>query len=187
MDVARKSHNHDFGASPMLGKRRLMPILSLHQTHPLTDGRQSENAMLVRRGVQRLFLEMGLTVLPELPLASGRRADLVALTRTGDIWIIEIKSSIEDWKADHKWPDYRLHCDRLFFATHPGVPREIFPEECGLILSDGYGAEILRDAPEHRIAAATRKAVTLRFARVGAARLTVAELSGLVMPELEGE
>ncbi|WP_420960264.1 MmcB family DNA repair protein [Brucella sp. IR073] len=164
-----------------------MPIVTLNQTHPLADGRQSENAMLVRRGVQRLFLEMGLAVLPELPLASGRRADLAALTKSGDIWIVEIKSSIEDWKADRKWPDYRLHCDRLFLATHPGVPRDIFPEECGLILSDGYGAEILRDAPEHRLAAATRKAMTLRFARIGASRLTLAELAGLVMPEDVGE
>ncbi len=80
---------------------------------------------------------------------------------------MEIKSSIEDWKADHKWPEYRAYCDRLFFATHPAVPREIFPEECGFILSDGYGAEILREAPEHRLAGATRKALMLRFARAG--------------------
>lgn len=162
-----------------------MPIIVPNQTHPLADGRQSENAMLVRRGVQRLFLEMGLAVLPELPLASGRRADLAALTRNGDIWIVEIKSSIEDWRADRKWPDYRTHCDRLFFATHPGVPREIFPAECGLILSDGYGAEIMRDAPEHRLAAATRKAMTLRFARASAARLMLAELAGLALPEVD--
>ena len=123
--------------------------------------------MLVRRGVQRLLMDMGAHVLPELSLATGRRADLVALTRQGDIWIIEIKSSIEDFRVDRKWPDYRLHSDRFFFATHPGVPQEIFPEECGFILSDGYGAEILRDAPEHRMAAATRKALMLRIARAG--------------------
>ncbi len=121
--------------------------------------------MVIRRGVQRLLLEMGAHVLPELSLSTGRRADLVALTRQGDIWIIEIKSSIEDFRVDRKWPDYRLHSDRFFFATHPEVPADIFPQECGFILSDGYGAEILRDAPEHRIAAATRKAMMLRFAQ----------------------
>ena len=78
--------------------------------------------------------------LPELPLASGRRADLITLTEKGEIWIIEIKTSIEDFRVDRKWPDYRLHCDRLFFATHKDVPLDIFPEECGLFLSDGYGA-----------------------------------------------
>jgi hypothetical protein len=164
-----------------------MPLVIPGQTSPLIDGRQSENAMLVRRGVQRLFLELGLAVLPELPLASGRRADLVALTRSGEIWIVEIKSSIEDWKVDRKWPIYREHCDRLFFATHPGVPADIFPEDCGFILSDGYGAEIIRDAPEHKLAGATRKAMTLRFARVSAARMTLAELSGIHLPDTDVE
>ncbi|MCO4317003.1 MmcB family DNA repair protein [Phyllobacterium sp. 21LDTY02-6] len=164
-----------------------MPLVSPVRSSPLVDGRQSENAMLVRRGAQRLFLEMGLAVVPELPLASGRRADLVALTRSGEIWIVEIKSSIEDWKADRKWPIYRDHCDRLFFATHPGVPADIFPADCGFILSDGYGAEIIRDAPEHRLAGATRKAMTLRFARVSAARMTLAELSGIDLPDTDME
>lgn len=164
-----------------------MPIVNPHKTHPLSDGRQSDHALLVRRGVQRLFLEMGLASLPELPLASGRRADLIAIRQSGEIWIVEIKSSVEDWKADRKWPDYRSYCDRLFFATHPGVPREIFPAECGFILSDGYGAEILREAPEHKLPAPTRKALMLRFARIGAARLTIAELAGLDIPKTGDE
>lgn len=143
--------------------------------------------MLVRRGVQRLLLEMGAVVLPELSLATGRRADLVAMTRRGDFWIIEIKSSIEDFRVDRKWPQYRLHCDRFYFATHPEVPAEIFPDEAGFILSDGYGAEIVREAPEHRMAAATRKALMLRFARTGASRVTAAELAGVSIPALDGE
>lgn len=143
--------------------------------------------MLVRRGVQRLLIEMGAVAIPELPLATGRRADLVALTRKGDIWIVEIKSSVEDFRVDRKWPEYRLYCDRFFFATHPGVPEAIFPAECGFILSDGYGAEMLREAPEHRLAAAARKALTLRIARAGAARLTAAEMAGVAVPALDGE
>lgn len=131
--------------------------------------------MLVRRGVQRLLMQMGAHVLPELSLATGRRADLVALTRQGDIWIIEIKSSIEDFRVDRKWPDYRRYCDRLFFATHAGVPLEIFPEDCGLFLSDGYAGHLLRDAPEHRLPPATRKSVTLDFSRAAAQRLMAAE------------
>ncbi|HEU4987428.1 MAG TPA: MmcB family DNA repair protein [Rhizobiaceae bacterium] len=164
-----------------------MPIISPIPVNPLADGRQSERAMVIRRGVQRLLMEMGAAILPELPLATGRRADLVALTRKGDIWIIEIKSSIEDFRVDRKWPEYRLHSDRFFFATHPDVPASIFPDECGFILSDGYGAEIMREAPEHRLPAATRKALMLRFARAGAARLTAAEIAGIPIPSLEGE
>lgn len=164
-----------------------MPIVSPIPLNPLADGRQSDRAMLVRRGVQRLLIAMGAVAIPELPLATGRRADLVALTRKGDIWIIEIKSSIEDFRVDRKWPEYRLWCDRFFFATHPDVPEAIFPGECGFILSDGYGAEMLRDAPEHRLAPAVRKALTLRIARAGAARLTAAEMAGVAVPALDGE
>lgn len=164
-----------------------MPIVSPALQNPLLDGRQSDRAMLVRRGVQRLLVQMGAHAMPELSLATGRRADLVALTARGEIWIIEIKSSVEDFRVDHKWPDYRLHSDRFFFATHPGVPAEIFPPECGFILSDGYGAEILREAPEHRLTPATRKALMLRIARAGAARLLAAELAGVPVPALDGE
>lgn len=164
-----------------------MPIISPIRSNPLVDGRQSDRAMLVRRGVQRLMLDMGAHVLPEISLSTGRRADLVALTAAGDIWIVEIKSSVEDFRVDRKWPQYRLHSDRFFFATHPHVPASIFPEDCGFILSDGYGAEILREAPEHRLGAPARKALMLRIARAGAARLLAAELAGVSVPALDGE
>lgn len=157
-----------------------MTIVSPHSDSPLLDGRQSDRAMMVRRGVQRLFSEMRVALLPELTLGSGRRADLIALTEKGEFWIVEIKTSIEDFRVDRKWPDYRLHCDRLFFATHAGVPAEIFPEECGLILSDGYGAHLLREAPEHKLAAARRAALTRQFARAAAERLLAAELAAHV-------
>lgn len=132
---------------------------------------------MVRRGVQRFFSDLRLSMVPEIVLASGRRADLMALNEKGEIWIVEIKSSVEDFRSDRKWPDYRAHCDRLFFATHSGVPPELFPEDCGLIISDGWSADLLREAPEHRLAAASRKAVLLRFARAAANRLLQAELS----------
>ena len=152
-----------------------MPIVSLHGDNPLKDGRQSARAMQIRRGMQRQLIEMRHVTLPELALRSGRRADLVTLSVKGEIWIIEIKSSIEDFRVDRKWPDYRAYCDRLFFATHPEVPLDIFPDDCGLLLSDGYGAHLLREAPEHKLPPATRKAVTLDFSRSAAQRLMMAE------------
>lgn len=130
-----------------------------------------EETILVTRGVKRHLAQLGFAVVEELPLASGRRADVVGLSASGEIWIVEVKSSVEDFRVDQKWPFYRLHSDRLFFATSPRVPLDIFPEDCGLILADAHGAEILRPAPEHRLAAATRKATTLRFARAAAVRL----------------
>ncbi len=114
---------------------------------------------------------LGLACVGELPLASGRRADLVALAGDGEFWIVEIKSSIEDFRVDQKWPEYRLHCDRLFFATAGHVPLDIFPEDCGLIVADSYGAELVRNAPEHRLHASTRRSMMLAFARAAARRL----------------
>jgi hypothetical protein len=137
----------------------------------LVDGRQSEAARAIQRGVGRLLVGHGFSVVYELPLPSGRRADVTALSPAGEVWIVEIKSSLEDFRADRKWPDYRAHCDRLFFATREGVPLEIFPPDAGLILADGFGAAVLRDAPEHRLASATRKATTLRIAHAAARRL----------------
>ena len=135
------------------------------------DRRQSATALTIARGTQRLLLALGLSCVAELSLLSGRRADLVALGGDGEIWIVEIKSSVEDFRTDQKWAAYRMHCDRLFFATADHVPLDIFPADTGLILADGYGAELVREAPEHRLHAATRKSVTLAFARAAAGRL----------------
>jgi len=160
-----------------------MPIIDLHSRNPLEDGRQSARALRIRRGVQMLLSELGAAHVPELTLASGRRADIIALFRDGSIWIVEIKSSIEDMKADSKWPEYRDYCDRLFFATLEDVPEAIFPNECGFIRADTYGAALMREAPEHKLAGARRKAVTLRIAQSAAQRLYTAELSGIELPE----
>jgi len=135
------------------------------------DGRQSETALAVARGTARLLHAHGFSVVSELPLPSGRRADLVALDSAGTVWIVEIKSSIADYRADQKWPDYRAHCDRLFFATSLDVPCEIFPPDCGLIVAYAFGAEFKCEAPEHKLPAATRKAMMLSFARAAALRL----------------
>ncbi len=156
------------------------PAGRLQLEDPLKDGRQSETALKVWRGTARLLRQLDFACLAEVTLASARRADLLALGPKHELWIVEVKSSVADFRADNKWSDYRQHCDRLYFATHPDVPLEIFPEEAGLIVSDGFGAEILREAPEHKLAAATRKSVTLRFARNAAHRLhNLADPDGL--------
>ncbi len=147
-----------------------MSLNSLARSLPV-DGRQSPTALAVARGTARFLHALGYCVVGELPLPSGRRADLVALGGDGEIVIVEIKSSIADFRADQKWMEYRLHCDRLFFATIVDVPRDIFPADAGLIVADAFGAAIVCEAPEHRLVAATRKTVMLRFAHAAALRL----------------
>ena len=135
------------------------------------DGRQSEMALDIARGTRRLLRAAGWTSLTELALPSGRRADIVAVSGDSSLAIVEIKSSLADFRADRKWRDYRLHCDQLFFAVSPDMPLDVLPEDAGLIIADAFGAEIVRDAPVHRMAAATRRAMLLRFAMAAADRL----------------
>jgi len=137
----------------------------------LVDGRQSAAALAVRRGVCRRLRAEGFALLPEVPLASGRRADLVALGKKAEIVIVEIKSSLADFMADRKWRDYLAHSDRFFFATSAEVPLDVFPPEAGLILADPFGAEIVRESAECRLPAARRKEMLTRLARAGANRL----------------
>ncbi|QCI65220.1 MmcB family DNA repair protein [Phreatobacter stygius] len=140
---------------------------------PPVDGRQSERALAIARGTTRLMAALDFAVVAELPLPSGRRADLVALNPAGTLWIIEVKSSIDDFRTDRKWGDYRAHADRVLFAVAPDFPTAILPDEAGLILADAHGAELLRDGIATPLAAATRKAMLLRFARAAAGRLTL--------------
>jgi len=145
------------------------------------DGRQSETALSIQRGVARMLRDHNYTLLTEFTLASGRRADVIGLSAEGQIWIIEIKSSPEDYHADGKWHEYRDFCDRFSFAIPPSMDEVIMPSEVGLIVADQWGAEILRPASEHPLHASRRKALTLQFARTAATRLQAVWESGFLV------
>jgi hypothetical protein len=104
-------------------------------------------------------------------LANGRRADVLGLGRGGELVIVEVKSSVQDFRSDGKWRDYREFCDRFYFAVPAAFPRGLIPGDCGLIVADGFGAAILREAPAAPLPPARRKAMTLRFAILGSERL----------------
>lgn len=133
-----------------------------------------ERAGLIARGVLRLMETLGYRGLAELPLASGRRADIAALGPGGEVAIVEIKSGLADFASDRKWPEYAHYCDRFYFAVDAEFPRERLPEDVGLIVADGFGGAVLREAQATPLCAARRKAMTLRFARAAAARLSQA-------------
>ena len=140
-------------------------------TEAPVDGRQSEAALAIARGVRRLLRARGFVTVTELQLSSGRRADVVGVNDEGRLLIVEIKSSVADFRADHKWRDYAAHCDRLYFAISDEMPVHVMPDEAGLIVADRFGAEIVREAEPRVIAPATRRAVMLRFAMAAADRL----------------
>jgi len=141
---------------------------------PIVDLRQSATALRVQRGVMRLLRERyDMACYAEVTLRSGRRADVLAVGPKGEIWIVEIKSSLIDFQVDKKWPEYREFSDRFFFAKPPELDGEIFPVSEGLIVADGHDGAILRDSPDTPLAPARRKALMLKLARLGADRIHV--------------
>ena len=126
---------------------------------------------LLARGVCRALLSHDFVGVEEFVPERGKRLDVIALGPKGEIWIIECKSSRADFTSDRKWDGYLEWCDRFFWAVDTDFPTELLPDDCGLIIADPYGAEIIRMAPETKLAAARRKALTQRIARVAASRL----------------
>lgn len=129
-----------------------------------------ETTAAVTRGAARLMADMGYAPLLEVGLPNGRRADVMALGPRGDIVICEVKSGVEDYRVDCKWGEYGPYCDAFYFAVAPEFPQELIGEECGLIVADGFGGAVLREAPTTPLAPARRKALTIAFGRLAAMR-----------------
>ena len=129
-----------------------------------------ETTLGVTRGAARLLLDMGYAPLAEVCLPNGRRADVMAIGPRGDIVIVEVKSGIEDYRVDRKWPEYAPYCDAFYFAVAPEFPEGVLPDEPGLLVADGFGGAVVRPAPSAPLAPARRKALTLALARLGALR-----------------
>lgn len=132
---------------------------------------ERSDAALLARGVCRALDQLGYASLVEFPLANRRRTDVLALGKRGDLIAVEIKSSVADFRADQKWPSYREFADRLYFAVASGFPIALIPEDCGIMVADAFGGSVLREGQTTTLTAGRRRAVTLRFALIAAARL----------------
>jgi len=126
---------------------------------------------LLARGVARHLIGHGFACVEELVPARGLRVDVMALGPKGEIWVVECKSSRADFTSDHKWQGYLEWCDRFFWAVDDVFPTELLPAETGLLIADGYDADIVRMAPEHKLAPARRKVMVQKFATQAARRL----------------
>ena len=158
----------------------MLPCFSLTET-------DSRAAQAVARGICRLFARNDVWCLPEMPLRNNRRADLMGIDAKGQLVIVEIKVARSDLLGDAKWPDYLDYCDRFYWGLAPHLDRAcmedpaFLPERCGLIVADGYDAEILRPAATVPLAASRRKVETERLARAALRRQL-----GLVDPRIDG-
>ncbi len=140
-------------------------------SNPAQIENEALGAALITRGVCRYFDTLNYACLTEFTLRNGRRADVIALGPDGELVIVEVKSSLADFRADGKWPEYLDLCQRFFFAVAPDFPLAVLPPDTGLLVADGYDAAERRPSPVAPLAPARRKAVTLKFARLAAQRL----------------
>lgn len=143
---------------------------------PLPDS--PSGARDVARGICRLFARNDIWCLAEVPTRNARRADLMGIDAKGLVVIVEIKVARGDLLGDSKWPDYLDFCDRFYWGLPPGLDRAPLdtgafrPETCGVIVADGYDAEIIRPAALEPLAAARRKVEVERLARIAMRRHT---------------
>jgi len=140
----------------------------------LPPGRAGE----IARGTLRLLAGLGYCGVLEMTLANNRRADIAAVGPAGEIAMVEIKSSVADFRSDCKWRDYMPFCDRFYFAVMADFPQDLIPPETGLIVADAFGGAVIREAVADKLSGAQRKAVTLRLARLAAARLQAGQDAG---------
>ena len=138
-----------------------------HTSAPAT----SRLALDLARGVSRMLGDLGYATLTEFTLRSGRRVDVIGLGAKGRIVIVEIKSSLEDFRSDRKWPEYLAYCDAFYFAVPEFFPQSVIPTDVGLIVADPYGAALLRESPSLELNASRRRSLLLSFARAAALRL----------------
>lgn len=132
-----------------------------------------DTTLAVTRGTARMLGAMGYAPLLEICLPNGRRADVMALGPRGEIVIVEVKSSFEDYRVDRKWGDYLPYCDAFYFAVAPEFPRAVLPDYAGLIIADAFDGAVLREPAATPLSGPRRKALTLAFARLAAMRVGV--------------
>lgn len=137
----------------------------------MLDDLSLQPGQLLARGVCRHLMNLGFSAIEEFTPERGKRVDVMGLGPKGELWVIECKSSRADFQADKKWEGYLDWCDRYFWAVDEAFPTDLLPQETGLIIADAYDAEVIRMAPEDKLAAARRKVVVQKIARHAALRL----------------
>ena len=161
-------------------------IIATRDSHIASEA-MPDGAAAVARGIGRLFARNNIWCIPEMPLRNGRRADLMGIDAKGHLIIVEIKVARADLLGDGKWPDYLDFCDRFYWGLAPHLDRsplegsDFKPDCCGVIVADGYDAEILRPAPLQPLNAARRKTEVERLARAAMRRH-----AGMIDPECAG-
>lgn len=131
-----------------------------------------ETTRLLTRGVCKLFQDLGFGTLTEFKLTNGRRVDVMAIDRNGEFIIVEVKSTVADFRGDRKWHEYLAFCDRFYFAVPAGFPVDMMPEDCGLIVADPYAAAVRRESLTRKLNTNRKRRQLIRFALTASNRLS---------------
>jgi hypothetical protein len=134
-----------------------------------------ERSSAIRRAAARLCLRLSWAPLHEVTLPNGRRADILALRGDGGFVCIEVKSGPRDFLTDQKWWEYREFSDHLYFAVDVDFPLDLLPDDPGLIVVANQCAELIREAPEHKLSASRRTSLLRRWAMLAGSRLATLE------------
>ncbi len=131
-----------------------------------------ETTRLLTRGVCKLFQDLGFGTLTEFKLANGRRVDVMAIDRNGEFVIVEVKSTVADYRGDRKWQEYLAFSERFYFAVPAGFPVEMMPDDCGLIVADPYAAAVRRESLTRKLNTNRKRRQLIRFALAASSRLS---------------
>jgi hypothetical protein len=145
----------------------LFPMTLFDQTSDVP-----ETTRLLTRGVCKLFQDLGFGTLTEFKLANGRRVDVMAIDRNGEFVIVEVKSTVADYRSDRKWQEYLAFCERFYFAVPAGFPVDMMPEDCGLIVADPYAAAVRRESLTQKLNTNRKRRQLIRFALAASSRLS---------------
>ena len=104
----------------------------------ISFGEPSAESVAARlaRGVCRHLGALGYGTLTEFPLSSGRRVDVIGFDGGGAVTIVEIKSSVVDFRTDEKWTGYLDFCDAFYFAVPEGFPQALLPPQFAALTRD---------------------------------------------------
>lgn len=145
----------------------LFPMTLFDQTYDVP-----ETTRLLTRGVCKLFQDLGFGTLTEFKLANGRRVDVMAIDRNGEFVIVEVKSTVADYRGDRKWQEYLAFCERFYFAVPAGFPVDMMPEDCGLIVADPFTAAVRRESLTQKLNTNRKRRQLIRFALAASSRLS---------------
>jgi hypothetical protein len=146
-----------------MGKpRRWVPPRTTPNTS-IADAIKYRVALYYRRKMRMCFFELGLC-------SSGRlRADILVLAMNGHLVIVEVKSSVADFRIDKKMRGYEKYANQTYLAmpelVYLKIKDRILPDWGVFIMSnDGQHIKKVKGAPNFDIEEEDSKSVLIRAA-----------------------